>query len=297
VTGSDKIVSDFAAQGACGFEDQWPAGIEWGEAVRGTYFVWRTSWGQRLLLDLRKPALLPEADPSDPDLSFAVMEAEKQGVCDLLSAFSSRMGDVRNLFLRRDEDTGQEGPDPRIRLVTSAFHLAGVHRLSSTVPLLRDWEEIDCPGVSMGSSAMVNGWWLEVQYFRPILHHSLRLLGQEPLGFATYHFRDKEKRRFPMPERLTDRPARAGQVTQDMTAERVLKLLGAPDHIKRRSRPVGNIYLWSEDWEYDFRLDDQWVLFRITWEEEGRRGRITRVEKVHPDWLTTDECEAEILWF
>jgi hypothetical protein len=150
--------------------------------------------------------------------------------------------------------------------------------------------------MSTGSIAMANGWWLEVQYLRPILHHALRLLGQQPLGFAAYHFRDKNGR-FPMPERIPDRHNRASQVRQDISAEQVLNLLGSPDHIRRRSRKVGTIYHWSEDWEYDFRSGDQWTTFRITWEEERRKGRITQIETVPPYWLHTDERESEILEF
>jgi hypothetical protein len=207
------------------------------------------------------------------------------------------MSEVRTWFHRRtDEDAQSEGIDPRIGLLTSAFHLAGVHRLTTVIPLLRDWEAIDCPGMSTGSIAMANGWWLEVQYLRPILHHALRLLGQQPLGFAAYHFRDKNGR-FPMPERIPDRHNRASQVRQDISAEQVLNLLGSPDHIRRRSRKVGTIYHWSEDWEYDFRSGDQWTTFRITWEEERRKGRITQIETVPPYWLHTDERESEILEF
>jgi hypothetical protein len=74
-------------------------------------------------------------------------------------------------------------------------------------------------------------------------------------------------------------------------------LLGSPDPIRRRSRQVGKVYRWSEEWEYDFRTGDQWVTFRITWEEEGRKGRITQIETVAPYWLRTDERESEILRF
>ena len=133
----------------------------------GDYFAWRTSWGQRLLLDLRKPALLPEPASSDPLLA-AVIECEKQGVFDLLLAFDGRMSEVRNWFQRKKEEGAeQEEMDPRIRFLTSAFHLAGVHRLVSIIPLLRDWEEIDYPYMSTGSSAMADDWWLEVQRLSP----------------------------------------------------------------------------------------------------------------------------------
>jgi hypothetical protein len=227
-----------------------------------------------------------------------MIESEKQAVCDLLSAFTGRMSDVRKWFRPgADDEARHEEIDTQIRFVTSAIHLAGVHRLATMIPRLRDWEDIDCPSVSMGSSAMTNKWWLEVQYFRPILHHAIRLIGQEPVGFAPYHFRDDDKRRFPMPERIPDRYRRASQVRLDMTAERVLQLLGSPDHIRRKSRQEGKLYRWSEDWEYDFRTDDQWTTFRIIWEEERKKGRIILIDTVPPYWLSTDDRELEILRF
>ncbi len=262
-----------------------------------TYFVWRTYWGQRLLLDLSNATLLPQPETSDP-LFLALVEAEKQTVCDLLSAFSDKMDEVKKWFQPRANEEAEQEADPRIRFLRSAFHLVGVHRIASVVSLLRDWEEIDYPSVSMGSHAMVECWWLEVQYFRPILHLSLRLLGQEPLGYPTYHFRIYDGDRFSLPERVAERRTKATRVSKDMPAETVLQMLGSPDFVKQRSVQVGEIYRWSEDWEYDFRVPEGWKMFRITWgEKEGRKGRILQIETVPSYWLDTDEREQEILHF
>src|SRR5262249_12830805 len=152
----------------------------------------------------------------------------------------------------------------------------------------------DCPSMSTGSTAM-GDWWLEVQYFRPIIHHSLRLLGEEPLGFPAYHFRDNNYHRFPVPERVSERQARVRLLNRQMSAEQVLEMLGSLDHIKRKSHKVGNIYCWIEDWEYDFRLAAEWITLRITWKEERRKGLMTGIEEVPPYWLQSDERESEIL--
>ncbi len=82
-----------------------------------------------------------------------------------------------------------------------------------------------------------------------------------------------------------------------MAAKEVLQLLGSPDHVRKRSREVGKAYRWSEDWEYDFRTGDQWSTFRITWEKEGKKGRIVQIETVPTYWLHTNERESEILRF
>ncbi|WP_020471149.1 hypothetical protein [Zavarzinella formosa] len=271
------------------------------------YFAWRTSCGQCLLLNLSASTLLPTPDSSDP-LSQAMIEGEKQGVIDLLSSFTERMNEVRNWFRRgTSENTGREEMDPQVRFLTAAFHLAGVHRLTSAIPLLRKWEEIDCRSRCTGSDAMPGSWWLEVQCFRPILHHSLRLLGQEPLGYATYHFTPDFERRFPMPEHVPNRQAKTAQVRPEMTAEQVLQLLGSPDHIQSVWRQEGEIHRTSEHWEYDFLSGDQWTTFRITWEEKKRdrsfdrknrpdpTSQITQIETEPSSWLHTDKRVSNIL--
>ena len=262
------------------------------------YFVWRPSWGHRLVINLTNATLLGEEEQRNSVISLAMQEAETHGAYILLSELATQTTEIQQLLTRRGEDTEEPRPlQEKLRQATSAIHLAGVHRVARCIPMLRRLEEIDCPSYSTSSTALGYGWSVEAQYFRPILYHSLRLLGQEPLGFAAYHFRSSDKGRFPTPERVADRQHRADQVRQDMTAEHVLELLGSPDHVKKRSRRVGKIYRWSEDWEYDFRASDQWVTFRITWEEEGRNGRIGQIETVPPYWLQTDERESEILRF
>lgn len=260
------------------------------------YFVWRSSWGQRLVIDLTNASLLGEEEQRHSVLNLAMQEAEMDWAYNLLSELAAQITDVKKLLTRRRKDATRSHP-LREKLIeaTSAIQLAGAHRMARCIPMLRCMEEIDYPSYSTGSTAMGGDWWLEVQYFRPILHHSLRLLGQEPLGFAAYHFRISDRKRFPMPDRVADRQARAHEVRQEMTAKQVLQLLGSPDHVKKRSHQVGTVYRWSEDWEYDFLAGDQWSTFRITWEEKGKEGQIVQRETVPPYWLQTDERESDIL--
>ncbi len=262
------------------------------------YFVWRTSWGDRLVLDLTNAALLGEAEQCNSVLSAAMQEAETLWGYHLLSELATQTTEIQRLLTRRRRATAEPHPLlEKLTQATSAILIAGAHRAAHCIPMLRRLEEIDCPSYSTDSIAMGGDWWLEAQHFRPILHHSLRLLGQEPLGFAAYHFRLSEKKRFPMPEKIADRQARADQVRQNMAAKEVLQLLGSPDHVRKRSHEVAGAYRWSEDWEYDFCTGDQWSTFRIIWEEEGKQGRIVQIETVPTYWLHTNERESEILRF
>lgn len=264
------------------------------------YFSWRPWWGQRLVLDLGRGVAFTDG-PLPDRLAAAVVESERAGVVGLLAGLSRRMDEVRALLSRRSGEEDEE-PDPllvQVRMATAALHLAGVHRLRACVPYLREWESIDLPSASTGSEAMPGRWWLQAQYFRPVVHHALKLLGEEPVGYATYHFcvfaDDWTATRFPTPERVADRRTRACGLNTAMSAEDVLQLVGSPDFIRRDSRQVGKFYQWSEDWEYDLRGGEGWTTLRLTWEEHLRAGRMTAMEEVEPYWLDCNDREAEYL--
>lgn len=260
-------------------------------------FVWRTWSGERLVIDLERGALVAP----DQALEQALIEQEKRGAYGLLSALSTRMTEVRAIVERgrsgetgNEDDPEQQRLEEQVKLAKSAIHLAGVHRVTSSVPLLRLWEDLDCLGYSTGTTAFPSHW-VQVEHFRPIVHHSLRLLGQEPLGFPAFHFGDMHGKRLPMPERVPDRRERVRQLRPDMSADAVLELLGGPDHVRRRSYKDGRIYRWPEDWDYDFTDGSEWTTLRITWREERKKGVITSISEAPSDWLASTERETDLL--
>jgi hypothetical protein len=267
-----------------------------GEAL---LFAWRTAWGQRLVIDLTRATLLSESDQADPVVASALAEEEKRGVARFLADLSGQMSEVRRLLAQMQKGRDVRHPlGEQIQFVTSALHLVGIHRLEGCIPLLREWEEIDCYAYRTGSTAMGGSWWLEAQWFRPILHHSLRLLGQEPRGFPTYQFCDYSTNRtprFPLPERIPDRRARMGRLTRQMSAEQVLRLLGSPDHIASDGREVGDQYRLGERWEYDSRVDGQWVTLKIVWEEEKNQVRMIELGEEPSYWLRTNDRAVALL--
>lgn len=262
------------------------------------HFLWRTSWGQRLVLDLAGAAAFTDASALPAGLAGAVADAERRGALAMLAGLSSRTDEVLALLSRKDEGVEANPLLPRIRRASAALHLVGVHRLREGVPHLREWELLDVPASSTGSTALPERW-LQHQHFRPIVHHALKLLGEEPVGLPTYYFctysDNWTANRLGVPERLPDRRERAARVGREMSAEEVLQLLGAPDFVRKRSRQVGRRYEWSEEWEYDHLAGATWTTLRLTWEESRRKGHLTAVEAVEPYWLVTDEREAEYL--
>jgi hypothetical protein len=263
-----------------------------------SYFVWRASWGQRLVVDLAHATVLPDGGVPF-DLMTSLAEVEKVGVTEILASLSRRLDEVRFL-LKQKSEAESENRDlllEQVRQASSAFQLVGVHRIRECLIYLREWESIDYPSHCSGSDAMVSGWWVESQYFRPIIHQTLKMLGEAPQGFSTYNFTttlDGISGRFPMPDRLNDRRERITRVNPMLSAEEVLSLLGSPDFMRRHSRQDGSIYKWWEVWEYDFRIANAWVTHRITWKED-RCGEIKSIEEVAPYWLSSDERENEYL--
>jgi hypothetical protein len=322
------------------------------------YFVWRTSWGSRLVIDLANAKLLEEEEQRDPDLKLAMQDQETELAYELLAEIAPHVREIQVLLARKrqleddeaddddddeaddeatdvaddgigfdaiwaeiaanaasdngedndesDEDEATESePEPTHPLIeklseaTAAIQLMGVYRVARSIPLLRCLEEIDCPTYSTGTFALGDNWWLEAQLLRPILHHTLRLLGQEPLGYATYQFTLKSKRH-PLPDRATRSYAVVDQVTRELPALQVLDLLGSPDHIKSKSHPDGKFFRWTEDWEYDFLMGQEWLTFRITWDQAERRkriGTIAALKTMTPTWLHNEERALEILDF
>ncbi|HEX5750920.1 MAG TPA: hypothetical protein VFZ09_32140 [Archangium sp.] len=270
--------------------ESWPYFFQ----VDGTaWFVWRTSWGPRLVLDLTQGLLVPEDSPARAAITRAMDEAEKRGAYHLLWKLAARLYEVQQFLASRERPSIGDKPSPlqvQLRHVRPALKLVGLHRCEEALPVLRFWERLDHAGSSQSSTAMGRGWDVEEQAFRPLLHHALRLLGEEPLGYAAYHFRPgRGHARFPVPEHVAHRRERAAELDPGMSAEQVLQRVGSPDHVRQHSHPAGKFYRWTEQWDYDFRVAGQWVTLRLTWEEHESRGRLSHIQEAPASWLQADE--------
>ncbi|WP_120544667.1 hypothetical protein [Corallococcus terminator] len=260
------------------------------------FFVWRTHWGQRLVLDLTHATLVPE-DAADAARVHAMDAAEERGVSALLSELAERWEEVRALVAENGTSAGPETLDPlrdKLERVVAALHLVGVHRIQACLPFLQQWETVDAL-LYTTSSIAGRGASLEVQTFRPIAQHSQRLLGVSPLGFAAYRFLDFDEARRQVPGHLTDRRERLMALKRKMSARQVLEQVGAPDHLSRQSLSAEDGTRWTEHWDYDSQVEDRWVTFRIIWEARGSRARIVTLEEVAAPWLQSDARVRELL--
>lgn len=289
------------------------AGLYWAGKSRRYFFTldqrpcfsWRTRWGESLILDLARGMAYADGDAIPQDLAAAADAADREGVVTLLARVSSHWKEVQ-AWLRGKANRRLRNKSllEAIRQASSALELAGVYRLRECIPFLREWEAVDCPSMTMRSAAMNGDWSLETQLFRPTVHHTLKLLGEEPQGYPTYHFVDFDEKdtklRFPLPERLPDRRERVGQVFDLLAAEEVLRLLGSPDFIREWTINRGEPdYQPMEDWEYDFRDPSGWSTFRLRWAEDRANGgsRMVASEEVAPYWIETDDRASQEFWF
>ncbi|MHA7628067.1 hypothetical protein [Corallococcus sp. M7] len=159
--------------------------------------------------------------------------------------------------------------------------------------MLQQWESVDLFGFGTSSTAFP-GATLEAQRFRPIVQHSMRLLGAEPRGLAPYRFLGV---RGSVPESVPDRRERARALKQNMRAQDVLLQMGNPDCVFKQSQKVDGDTLWTETWEYDFLVEGQWKTLQLVWEERQSRSRITHMEEIPAPWLQSDARVRELLQY
>jgi hypothetical protein len=284
--------------------DNWcPMFFHW----RGNaWFSCRTYWRQRLIIGLRGGRVVPEDDRSAEAaaVNSACDEREKQWASRVLSDLASNVESVmawvewcRN-HAPKDEEEDDETQRSRALLApaAAAANFAALHGMRDCVDALRRCERLEVRRWSTSSSAMPKGWWVEKQHLRPIVQHALRVLGEEPEGYPTYHFTSPlGETRFAVSERTPVTDERLSRVKRRMRATDVLELLGPPHFLRRQSHLSEKGYRWTEQWEYDRRSGGQWLTRRITWEERKRAGRIIGVEDVPPYWLDGEERVVSML--
>ena len=284
--------------------NSWPSFFHHGGA---SFFAWRTSWGDRLIVDLDAAALVNDVSKGSP-LFHAADEAEQRGACTLLERLTPRLDEIQQLLTAAanagdDDDEDDDAEDAQrqlfiaeLRDATSAIHLIGVHGLRERVPLLRAWEPLGSEGSLSSTFALGSGWWLRRESFRPIVQHALRVLGAVPQPYPAFGFKYMDEPSMDLPASGPDRTLDSGSLGIGMPALEVLRALGAPDFVSNESHQHGDVYHWTEHWEYDFLLDGGWKTLRITFEEGEPQGHVIRIHRGDAEWLHDRKREEAILY-
>ncbi|AGC43516.1 hypothetical protein MYSTI_02189 [Myxococcus stipitatus DSM 14675] len=245
-------------------------------------FVFRTFMGQRLVLNLSGGVLEREDSLGWPALAQELDDVERGDV----AAF---LGEVTAQRVVLADEASQEDAES----IVAALSLVGVHRIVPCVPYLRQWEEVDRPHLMERSLAFGDEGktWLEWQTFRPVAQHSLRMLGQRPEGYATYHFLEgDDERRLPMREFSSGRRAEATALHENLSAAAVLNLLGAPDDVMTLERESDGTFHSTEEWVYDTLLPSgQWLTLKLTWESRGVQGQLVSVQEAPAVWSQVED--------
>lgn len=260
-------------------------------AIGTRYFVWRSARGARLILDLDAEELITEDEARDAGLEPHTVERESADALQILAQCAQNVDAIQAaLDENYNAQKWDQEPLASVWRLDSALVLTATHRLTAAVPYLRALEPINSRSYTTRSDAFAEDVDREGRWFRPWVHHVLRVLGEEPRGYATYSFAD-DGVRIDAPECVPNRRERAQQLAHEMTAFDVLQLLGAPDHLTSNSRWVETRHQWAEHWEYDFRTTTGWVTLRITW----GGGKLLAFAEAPADWLEGDEREQELL--
>jgi len=205
------------------------AGPRWAAASLGLFaagvFSLRTVWGRRLVVDRQQACLV--ASPTDA-LAYTLDTAETRRAMELLGADAL------------DRDT----------LSACATTLAA-HRVSDAVPLLREALAAASAGFDQGGTGHVFGKGeRRCHTTRAVTSLALRRLGAQPSQEPAYRW-TRADGPVPMAPRSTSASDAARHLPPGTGPTEVLAVLGAPDFVDVVSERVGEVYRWSEVWDYD----------------------------------------------
>ena len=274
------------------------------------FFAWRASWGARLLINLDTAALVTDdAVAAGSPLALAMDETERRGVTALLARLTPRLNEIQSILAADDDDDRDDDDDEtttdddaerrtlrgELGGAIAAIHLVGVHGLRDQVPILRAWEPLASRGCLCSVFAFGSGWWLKKEYFRPIVQHTLRMLGEVPRPYPAFGFQFNDEPPMDVPASGPDRSLHPRSLSIGAAAGAVLRALGAPDFVHNESHLRGDVYHWLERWDYDFFLEGRWKTLRITFEEGEPEGHVVRIDRDDSDWLHNGQREAAIV--
>jgi hypothetical protein len=275
------------------------------------YFIWRTAWGERLVLGLDAGTASIESEQHESPLAAAMNEEAKRLARELLHGALPKLDRIARVL------TGTASSDAgvlrAVRFLRQALHLADVHGLTDCVPLMLPWAQLDATSNWDAITLFGEQESVSPQGLRPLLYQSLRALGALPPPLPAYSASARLRFRLPRlgrwlgglgdalrghPESLLpveERFARAVKLDRGVSARKILKLLGVPDCVTLRISRVGQRYQKTQDWHFDFRLPTGWQTLSITWEEQERRRRIKELRHGPSPWLHSRERDHSLL--
>ncbi|MCF7957951.1 MAG: hypothetical protein K9M57_05825 [Phycisphaerae bacterium] len=238
------------------------------------YFVMRTWWSRRIIIDLEEGKLIRETE----DMADILLQMEKDHILNKLEAATKQKTDWND----------QKYLSIFSGAMTAAY-MAGQIKMEEAVAYLRELEPDDFIG-----SSCVGGYDENIEVgkvdrksyseysMRRIAQLSLRRLGQKPKPYPCTRFRVNDTEfdlchpYVPVPLDK-DRRLMAEEVARGMGPEAVLGVVGAPDLIS-----------WDR-WHYDMDCEKPYTLI-VCWDE----NEVCGIQKKTPVMWQTDEWDQEV---
>jgi hypothetical protein len=255
------------------------------------YFVWRTSWGDRLVLDLNdRKVVSPNAR-----LAASFQKAESEGSFNRLRQLRPLLGLMKKRLAADDTDDDEADElSEWIQSASAAISLVGVHRVRDAVTLLREWERLEIPGSMCSTWAFGGRWWLCRWSFRAITRHSLQRLGEQLESAPPCLYAESwDGPRLEAANNVADREAKLSSIRRPMSGMAILKLVGNPDH-------VGHVVSCGESfeqWEYDVLVSGVWRTKCLQWDYSGGKPELAAVIDAPIGRAISDERLNDILGF
>jgi len=229
---------------------------------------------------------------------------EYDGIADLLD--TTERQETLNLLVRVCEkkpllthllkDPGEEFDNAamaELSRVSAAVIISGFHRVREAIPSLKNLEDLDWPSYSTSTTGM-RGYSIEVQYLRPLIQHSLKLMDEVPARYPCYYFTSSAGR-YPV-KTIERRAQELRKLGPRMKPKDVLNAVGTPDYVHDYSVKSGRFYTWQETWEYDEFDGQEWVTTVLLWKEKMMiSGSLVSVETVEASWKRSPDRLRDIL--
>lgn len=259
------------------------------------FFVWRPYWGRRLVfsLDGQQSRRLSDEQANEPGLLAAMIQEEGDWASRYVIEAARHTAPIQ-AFLD-DTYPNRCKPQPiweHVTFLISAIHLVGVHQRRECISSLMELETLSfirssgtCRAIGFG-----NGWSLQTEKFRPVVHHALRRMGQEPRGLPPYQYVSRDGRRLPTLDALGERRRIPDRVQLGITPIETLERIGGPDDFFEGPGREGALY-----WDYDFQQEGAWFSHRLTWARSEEGNRLGALETLPAAWLTSSSREFKHL--
>ena len=236
---------------------------------RVSYFVMRTFWDRRVVVNLRESHLI-----KPPGALEAVLEQhERKYVLATLRAANS----VKNLEKLSD---WQE-----MRSLFMAIHMAGRLRVRESIPLLRTVEADPHINGSFQADEFAQDsrsshyFWEEHEY-RRAAQTALRRIGEKPRPLPAMTLDDVPTHNGVPWLKVPPKPReqQVDEVRLGLTPREVIRLLGSPDDANH-----------IQQWRYDMDADRPFTLM-LFW-QHGQVKQI--IKKTPPVWQNEDRCVGD----